>query len=102
MKCPNCGNQSLGLLSVLTCSNGDPVSCSKCGAQFWVQRVLSKIVLYSYWYTGIGILVAVLAFLQSIWLGLLVLIGVPILQLFLSAFEIWVLGLKIHVGKSKT
>lgn len=102
MKCQNCGENSLSLADVLTCSNGDPVQCGVCKKKFWVHRVLSKIILFSYWYSSIGFMVIIFSFFESIWLGVLSILIPPTIQLLVSYFEVWLLGLREHVGKSKT
>ena len=94
MKCPICDHKVSEWAS-LRCSKGNPCQCESCGARLWTNRVLSKGLLGVLWYSGIGVLVLFITFIEGLSIGLAVLLGFSVLHFAVAKLELWVLGFKV-------
>ena len=96
MNCPKCSKNRLKLREVLFCSYDDPIYCHNCDEYFFIHRVLSKIYRIVVFYSGLFVLVLLVAFSSSTLMGIISIIVMGALVLLIAAFEAWLLDLKEH------
>ena len=101
IECPSCKNKAR-IKEAIFCSYESPFTCEVCNARLWSNRILSKGIAVIIWYTGIGFIGVILAFLNNIAIGLITLASIILLHLGIAYFEVWTVGLKVYEETKKT